>query len=216
MQYVNRKKPLSSAEKIQRELEQEQYNEERRLKNNRLGISIFQGSWMLIFVCLIIVYWQLGYQDGWRPTAAQAPKVMLPTLATIALVLSGWFARRGLKTVEAVNPKQKTIHPVFARDWLIAIGLGAAFFVVMLTQFFAVAVGADVPQFGYIYRVLIGYHAIHALIIGFMMVQVWRFGQDGRYHQQNSWSVEAAAKLWYFVVGAWLLFYAVLYLPFVG
>jgi heme/copper-type cytochrome/quinol oxidase subunit 3 len=104
----------------------------------------------------------------------------------------------------------------FFRDWLLAIGLGAIFLGIMVTQFFAVSVTSDAPQFGTIYRVMIGYHAIHAIVIGLMMLQIWHLGQDGRYHQDNSWSVEAATKLWYFVVGAWPLFYAVLYLPFLS
>lgn len=218
MQYVNRKNQVPNSDKTQRDLERENHEEELRLKNNRLGIAIFQGSWLLVFVCLVVVYWQMGYQPGWRPTPEQAPSAILPTVATIALLLSGWFTRRALKTVETTDPKRKVSQtPPFFRDWLIALGLGVFFFVVMLTQFFAMPTGsADGEQFGYIYRVMIGYHAVHALVIGFMMLQVWRFGQDWRYHQDNSWSVEAAAKLWYFVVIAWILFYIVLYVPFIA
>ncbi|MDQ7034608.1 MAG: hypothetical protein Q9P01_07180 [Anaerolineae bacterium] len=85
----------------------------------------------------------------------------------------------------------------------------------MMTQFFAVPTGAeDGEQFGLIYRVMIGYHAIHAIVIGVMMLRIGYLGRDGRFHQDNSWSVEGSAKLWYFVIGAWLMFYAVLYLPF--
>ncbi|MDQ7034609.1 MAG: hypothetical protein Q9P01_07185 [Anaerolineae bacterium] len=91
MQYVNRKKSLSLAEKEQHDLERQQYNEALRLKNNRFGIALFQLSWIMVFVSLIIVYWQMGYQPGWRPTAEQAPHVLMPTLATIALILSGWL-----------------------------------------------------------------------------------------------------------------------------
>ena len=216
MQYVNRKKPLSKAEIAVLELEREQYEAQRRLRNNRLGITIFQISWIMVFICLVIVYWQMGYQPGWRPSAEQAPHALLPTLATIALTGSAWFAHRALKTVEATDPQYRVAQqPPFFRDWLLAIGLGAFFFVVMMTQFLAVPSGTELgEQFGLIYRVMIGYHAVHAIVILLMMVQVWRFGKDWRYHRENSWSVEAAAKLWYFVVVAWLLFYAVLYLPF--
>lgn len=213
MQYVTRKKSLSPSEKTQRELEQQQHNKILRLKNNRLGIAIFQLSWIMIFVCLIVVYWQIGYQPGWRPTAELAPHALMPTFATIALIFSGWFARRALKIVESTNPE--TLQPSFFRDWWLAIGLGTFFFVAMMVQFFAVPTGAeDGEQFGLVYRVMIGYHAIHAIVIGLMMLRVWYLGRDGRFHRDNSWPVEGSAKLWYFVVGAWLMFYAVLYLPF--
>lgn len=219
MQYVNRdRKPLTRQEKEKREAERLEREAEMRLKNNRLGLTIFQGSWILVFVCLLVVYWFMGYQPGWRPTAEQAPNALLPTIATIGLVLSGWFARRAWKTVEAIDPDEKPKRNLaqWSLNWRIAIALGAAFFVVMMSQYFAVPVSNDGEQFGYIYRLMIGYHAIHAIAIGWMMVQILRVGADGRYHAENSWAVEGTTKLWYFVVVAWLMFYVVLYLPYLA
>lgn len=217
MQYVNReRKPLTQKEKDQREAERLQQDAEMRLKNNRLGLSIFQGSWILVFVCLLVVYFFMGYQPGWRPTSAQVPSVILPTIATLGLILSGWFARRAWKHVEAIDPQTSAKQNLaqWVPSWRISIGFGAAFFIIMMTQFFAVPASSNGEQFGYIYRLMIGYHAVHAIAIGFMMVQIMRFGADGRYHAANSWSVEGTTKLWYFVVAAWLMFYAVLYLPY--
>ncbi len=213
MQYVNRTAPLTAEEKRAREEERLRQEEELRLRNNRLGLLLFQGSWILVFVCMLVVYWWMGYQPGWRPTPEQAPDPILPTLATVGLIASGWLARRAWKTIEQTEPDASKAP--FIRTWQISLALGVGFFAIMMTQFFAVPTGEE-ARFGTIYRVLIGYHALHALVIGFMMFQVMRFAQAGRYHAENSWSVEATAKLWYFVVVAWLLFYAVLYLPFLA
>ncbi len=213
MQYVNRPAPLSAEERRKKEEERIRHEEEMRLRNNRLGLLLFQGSWILVFVCMLVVYWWMGYQPGWRPTPEQAPDPILPTVATIALIASAWLARRAWKTAETTEPQNEK-YP-FLGNWRIALLLGVVFFGIMITQFFAVPVGEE-ARFGTIYRVLIGYHAIHALAIGFLMFQVMRYGQAGRYHAENTWSVEAVTKLWYFVVVAWLMFYAVLYLPFLG
>jgi heme/copper-type cytochrome/quinol oxidase subunit 3 len=209
VQYLNRQIPLSEEEQAQREQERQQREAEVRMKNNRLGITVFQISWIMIFICLVIVYWQLGFQPGWTPKPEQAPGVLLPTVATLALLVSGWLARRALQTVQRSPAGSR---PAFSRDWLIALLLGSAFFVIMLTQYFAVPASDNGEQFGYVYRLMIGYHALHAIAIGYMMLRVWQ--NQRLYHSENYWSVEAAAKLWYFVVGAWLMFFAVLYLPF--
>jgi len=45
-----------------------------------------------------------------------------------------------------------------------------------------------------------------------MMVNVLNKGRAGAYNAVDNWGVEGAAKLWYFVVVAWILFYVVLYI----
>jgi hypothetical protein len=41
------------------------------------------------------------------------------------------------------------------------------------------------------------------------MLRIDRF--QAQYNARNFWAVEAGAKLWYFVIVAWIMFYAVLY-----
>lgn len=215
MQYMNRQVPLSAEEKLKREEEKLKREAELKLRNNRLGVTVFQVSWMMAFVALLIAYWQLGFNEGWRPSTELAPNPILPTVATAALLLSGFLARQALKIVESTEPKAKvSLEAPFRKTWLIALGLGLVFFVIMMQQFFAMPYDTEVARFGMIYRLMIGYHAIHAVVTLFMFWQVWRFGADHRYHSENVWAVEGTTKLWYFVIVAWLLFYAVLYLPF--
>ncbi len=175
-----------------------------RLKNNKLGITIFQASWILVFVCLIIVNWQLGYTPGWRPT--EKPNIILPIVATIALLASTYFAWSAVKMVKADHVQ------TFQQQWLYATGLGAVFLAIMFQQIFSLPPGGTGTQYVYLYRAMIGYHALHALVIGVMMVQVFRYSQHGNYHAGNHWVVEATARLWYFVTVAWVMFFVVLYL----
>lgn len=180
-----------------------------RLKNNKLGITIFQASWILVFVALIVVYWQLGYTEGWRPTAEQRPGFLLPTVATLSLLASTYFAWDALRNLRQ-KAKPGTVN-TFQSRWLAAIVTGAVFLAIMIQQAISIA-NPPGTQYASIYRVMIGYHAIHALIIGIMLIQVYRYSQVGRYHSENTWTAEAAARLWYFVTVAWLMFYVVLYL----
>lgn len=205
MQYMDNYHPLSAEEREEREARREQREQDMKIRNNRLAITVFQVSWIMVFVCLIVVNWQLGFSPVWRPNDFQRPDVVLPTLATVALIISTVFAHLGWKSVEKNQVK------AFLQRWLIALGLGAVFMVIMVTQFFTTPASNNGEQFGFVYRLMIGYHWLHAIVIGAMMFQVWRLGRIGRYHKDNTWAVEGTTKLWYFVLVAWLMFYVVLY-----
>lgn len=205
MQYM-REQPLTPEEREERERQREQREADLRLKNNRLAITIFQISWIMVFVCLIVAYWQLGFSPGWRPAPGNEPDFVLPTIATIGLLASTWLARTALRKVEANRVK------AFLAQWRSAIILGALFLAIMISQFFAVSPETTNELYVYIYRAMVGYHALHALAIGFLMVQVYRYGKAGAYHAENTWAVEGTTRLWYFVTIAWVLFYVTLYL----
>ena len=63
-----------------------------------------------------------------------------------------------------------------------------------------------------VFRVMTGFHIFHALVIGGYIWWVQRRAAAGVYGSQDSWDVEAGAKLWYFVVAAWIMFYVALYM----
>lgn len=218
MQYINRQYPLTEEEKQALEEVRQAKEEKQSLSNNRLGVTVFQISWMMIFVALVVVYWQLGFNEGWRPTVDLAPEPILPLVATVIILVSGFFARRGWKIAEATEPETTNdSKPAFRSPWMISIVLGFIFFGIMMQQFFALPLDGTVEhRFGMIFRMLIGYHAVHAIAILFMMVQVYRYGADHRYNSENYWALEGSTKLWYFVIVAWLLFYVTLYLPFLA
>ncbi|MEL6405834.1 MAG: cytochrome c oxidase subunit 3 [Chloroflexota bacterium] len=213
---MNRQYPLSADEKQKREEERAEAERAQKLSNNRMGVLVFQVSWIMAFVALLVSYWQLGFSPGWRPSADLAPNPILPTLGTLVILASGWFARRGVQIVSETDPMpQADDTPPFRQTWLFAIVTGIAFTLVMVQQYFVIPFG-DAPEvrFGMIYRLMIGYHAIHAIVTLVMMWQVYRLSADHRYNSENVWAVEGSAKLWYFVIVAWLMFYVVLYLPF--
>lgn len=204
MAYSSKSGALTPEERAERERARAEREARIRDKNNRLGVTVFQWSWIMVFVCLIVVNLQLRWSPEWMAEGVQPPDRVLPTWATVLLVLSSVLGHSALNAV-----KTDRVAAFLAR-WRGAIGLGLIFFVTMLQQFFAVEL-AD-GQFAAVYRLMIGYHALHALAIGYMMVQVYRYGVAQRYHARNNWAVEATVRLWDFVTVAWLMFYVVLYL----
>lgn len=186
-------------------LEQHLSREElQAIRNKRTGLLVFQISWIMVFVCLVIVNWQIrSTAPQWPPAGVEPVPWALPTLATGALALSAFFVRRGLRAVLA------DAQAAFARAWLSGLALGAVFVAIMLYEFLAIPyTGAYSDMF----RMMTGFHLTHALVIGGVLARVYLGGRGGRYGPLNFWAVEGAAGLWYFVLAAWLLFFVVLYL----
>jgi heme/copper-type cytochrome/quinol oxidase subunit 3 len=173
------------------------------MKNRRTLVTVFQISWIMVFVCLAVVAIQIRGTSGPLP-ALTAPQVIVPLLATVSIVASAWTAWRSLKAIQGGQRGAFTVY------WRYTLVLGGAFLAVMLAVM-AFNPYAGLLQYGQIFRVMIVYHAVHALVIGAWMVHVYRAAGRGAYGPDDHWSIEAGAKLWYFVVIAWVLFYAVLY-----
>lgn len=172
------------------------------LKNRRTLVTLFQCSWILVFVLLAAISLQIRSTMEERPVL-NAVQFLVPALATVGILASGWAARDGLRAIRADERAR------FLSRWRLSLALGAAFVVVMLA---VLAFNPYSGQYAQIFRVMIGYHALHALVIGAWMVQVLRNAVQGAYSSGDHWGPEAGARLWYFVIAAWVLFYVVLYL----
>ena len=181
---------------------------EMRLKNNRLGMNIFQISWIMAFVALVIVNWQLRFSYAQWPPAGVAPfDPLLPSIGTLALLFSSLLVQRGLKGLRASR------IAAFLNAWRLAIALGLIFMAIIVYEFVSVSDAAMSTQYGVTFRLMSGFHFVHALVILGIMIRVYQNGDAGKYSadEHNSWAVEGAARLWHFVTVAWILFYVVLY-----
>ena len=195
-------------ERQQKQKIQERRAAEIRLKNNRLGMNIFQVSWIMAFVAMIVVNWQLRFSYAqWPPVGVMAFDPLLPSIATLSLLVSSLLVQRGLKTLRTGS------ITMFLTQWRSAVGLGLIFMGIIIYEFLGVSEAAMATQYGVTFRLMTGFHFVHALAILAIMIRVYQQGGAGSYSgdEHNSWAVEGAAKLWYFVTFAWLLFYVVLY-----
>lgn len=181
---------------------------EMRLKNNRLGMSIFQASWIMVFFAMIVVNWQLRFSYAqWPPEGVKPFDPLMPSIATLALLLSTALIRRGWQRLLSGQLEG------FLLGWRAAMALGLVFVIIILNEFAAVSEAALATQYGVTLRLMTGFHVVHALAIMAIMLWVYRQGGARAYSggPHDSWAVEGTAKLWYFVTVAWILFYVVLY-----
>ncbi len=188
----------------QQALEQKLTRQEQlQLRNRRTGLTVFQISWIMTFVCLIVVnFWIRGNSDAWPPAGTQVEK-LIPTLMTLVLIASSFFIRRGVRSLKVDDIQ------TFAINWRNGLLLGGVFAIVMAIEFVA-APGNG--QFLSIYRLMIGFHHIHALVIGYYLIRVYQNAKRGAYTSTDFWPVEGGTSLWDFVTVAWVLFYVVLYI----
>lgn len=198
-----------------------QRQQEIALKNRRFGINVFQISWIMAFICLIVVNWQIRSNNAtWPPAGVQPLDPILPTVATVGLLVSVVFARRALKAIEADDTRR------FLVQWRGALVLGALFIAIMAFEWLTLpsvpqqvimltsetSTTGSITQYNTVFQVMAAFHGFHALVIGLYMLWVMRRAAAGVYTARDYWDVEAGAKLWYFVVIAWIMFYVVLYL----
>ncbi len=173
-------------------------------RNRRTGLTVFQISWILVFVCLVFVNWQLrGNHPSWPPPGVSAPSIVLPGLATLGLLASAWLARAATRGLAGGK------RAAFRRRWRAALGLGGLFVLVMGHEWLVIPASGIYSD---VFRMMTAFHLLHALAIGLFMSMIARSVSAGRVSAQNLWPAEGAASLWYFVVIAWLLFFPVLYL----
>lgn len=177
--------------------------EQQQLRNRRTGLTIFQISWIMTFVCLIVVnFWMRSINTAWPPEGVQVEK-LIPTLMTLTLIASSFFIRRGTRALKSDD------LAAFTLNWRNGLLLGGVFAIVMAIEF-VTAPGSG--QFLSVYRLMIGFHHIHALVIGYYMIRVYQNAKRGAYTSTNFWPVEGGTTLWDFVTVAWVLFYVVLYI----
>jgi cytochrome c oxidase subunit III len=174
------------------------------LRNKRTGLAIFQLSWIMAFVCLSVVNLQLrNMAPSWPPPGVDQLNALIPTAVTLALIASSLLIRRGVKAIKAGETGR------FLTNWRYAMALGTLFTLVMAFEWIAVPYSG---QYSNVFRLMVGFHGVHALAIGVYLWRVYRNGQAGAYGTAHFWPVEGGAGLWHFVTIAWLLFYIVLYI----
>ena len=178
-----------------------------RMKNNRLGMTIFQTSWIMVFLAMIVVNWQLRYSYAQWPPAGVAPfDALLPSFATALLLFSSFFAQKGLAAFRGGRME------LFAFAWRLTMALGVAFMLLIAREFLAVSAQALATQYGLTLRLMTGFHFAHALAILGALLIVYRRAVAGHYAgESDAWALEGAVKLWHFVTVAWILFYVALY-----
>ena len=180
--------------------------------NARLAILILLGAEIMFFAGLIGTFLVFRLGSVTWPPPSQAD-VRLPIgvtgINTIVLLFSGYTMLRAL--LSARKDSQNEL-----RRWLLVTGvLGAIFLVVQGSEWvrlvhhgFTLSSGV----YGSIFYVLIGCHALHALVAVVWELSVFAKALGGCYSTDRHVGVEICAIYWTFVVVLWPILYVMVYL----
>ena len=180
--------------------------------NARLAILILLGAEIMFFAGLIGTFLVFRLGSVTWPPPSQAD-VRLPIgvtgINTIVLLFSGYTMIRAL--LSARKDSQKEL-----RRWLLVTGiLGAIFLVVQGSEWvrlvhhgFTLSSGV----YGSIFYVLIGCHALHALVAVVWELSVFAKALSGCYTIDRHVGVEICTIYWTFVVVLWPILYVLVYL----
>ena len=180
--------------------------------NARLAILILLGAEIMFFAGLIGTFLVFRLGSVTWPPPSQAD-VRLPIgitgINTVVLLLSGYTMIRGLRAIRKDAQEQ-------LRRWLLVTGLlGAIFLIVQGSEWvrlvhhgFTLSSGV----YGSIFYVLIGCHALHALVAVLWVIAVFAKAITGKFSASHHVGVEMCAIYWTFVVVLWPILYVLVYL----
>ncbi|MFN7138286.1 MAG: heme-copper oxidase subunit III [Limisphaerales bacterium] len=171
-----------------------------------LGFIAIEGS---ILVMLLASYlYGMAHSLQWPPTAA-APDLLIGTINTAILLLSGWPNHKYKAAAQVENLPG-------ARFWLwVTVIFGLVFITVRIFEFINLNTRWDDHFYGSIIWAILGFHTLHILsdVIDSMVMAV--FIRKGPVHRKRFDDLTSNAGYWYFVVLAWIPIYLTIYvIPF--
>lgn len=172
--------------------------------------------WMFLtaeFLTLGIFFVAFAFSRQADVEAFEQGKAMLDAnvgfLNTLILITSGFFAARGVASIEHREGAK-------ARLWLIAAALlGVVFLVIKTWEYvgkFELGINLSTSTYFFFYFFLTGFHYLHVVLgVGFLGVMAWRCGSQGP-TDANLRNVASCAAFWHMLDLVWVVLFPLLYL----
>ena len=184
----------------------EERGEPRVISNGVLGMSLFILTEIMFFAGMISSFSIVRASAAiWPPPDQPRLPLEETALNTLALLLSGLFLILAQRRFDSDRQSART-------PLVLSIGLGA-FFVVFQgwewASMLAQGLTLTSSMLGSFFYLIVGTHALHAIVAIVLLVQAWRRLERGWLQPSQ---LATTAVLWYFVVGAWPVIYWRVYL----
>jgi cytochrome c oxidase subunit 3 len=174
--------------------------------NGVMGMLIFVATETMLFAGMISAFTIIKSSSlVWPPPDQPRLPAGETAINTVALLLSGialFFAQRGF-----ARDRERARKPLLA-----AMLLGAFFVVFQGFEWVAMirqGLTLTSSNLGAFFYLIVGFHALHAVIALGILAYTWVLLQRGWLAQRQ---LAAAQVFWYFVVLLWPVLYAVVYL----
>ena len=172
------------------------------------GLATFLVADAMTFAGFFAAYLTFKAVNPLPDGAIYELELPLPILNTILLLVSSaTFHRAG----QAIRHDD---HGRCRRWLLITAGLGLAFLVSQMVEYFTLPFGLTDNLYASTFFAATGFHGLHVTLGALMILIVWWQARQpqGRVTAADHFPLEAAELYWHFVDGIWVILFVILYL----
>ena len=172
------------------------------------GLATFLVADAMTFAGFFAAYLTFKAVNPLPDGAIYELELPLPILNTILLLVSSaTFHRAG----QAIRQDD---HGRCRRWLLITAGLGLAFLVSQMVEYFTLPFGLTDNLYASTFFAATGFHGLHVTLGALMILIVWWQARQpqGRVTPADHFPLEAAELYWHFVDGIWVILFVILYL----
>ena len=172
------------------------------------GLATFLMADAMTFAGFFAAYLTFKAVNPLPDGAIYELELPLPILNTILLLVSSaTFHRAG----QAIRQDD---HGRCRRWLLITAGLGLAFLVSQMVEYFTLPFGLTDNLYASTFFAATGFHGLHVTLGALMILIVWWQARQpqGRVTAADHFPLEAAELYWHFVDGIWVILFVILYL----
>ena len=172
------------------------------------GLATFLVADAMTFAGFFAAYLTFKAVNPLPDGAIYELELPLPILTTVLLLVSSaTFHRAG----QAIRQDD---HGRCRRWLLITAGLGMAFLVSQMVEYFTLPFGLTDNLYASTFFAATGFHGLHVTLGALMILIVWWQARQpqGRVTAADHFPLEAAELYWHFVDGIWVILFVILYL----
>ena len=172
------------------------------------GLATFLVADAMTFAGFFAAYLTFKAVNPLPEGAIYELELPLPILNTILLLVSSATFHRAGQAIRQDDHRR-------CRRWLlITAGLGLAFLVSQMVEYFTLPFGLTDNLFASTFFAATGFHGLHVTLGALMILIVWWQARQpqGRVTAADHFPLEAAELYWHFVDGIWVILFVILYL----
>ena len=193
----------------QTEAIQAEHHEDKHHGDFRLfGLATFLVADGMTFAGFFAAYLTFKAVNPLPDGAIYELELPLPILNTVLLLVSSATFHRAGKSLLRREIQR-------CRRWLLITGgLGLAFLVSQMVEYFTLPFGLTDNLYASTFFAATGFHGLHVTLGAIMILIVWwqTRPQGGRITSEAPFPLEAAELYWHFVDGIWVILFVILYL----
>ena len=172
------------------------------------GLATFLVADAMTFAGFFAAYLTFKAVNPLPDGAIYELELPLPILNTILLLVSSATFHRAGQAIRQDDHGR-------CRLWLlITAGLGLAFLVSQMVEYFTLPFGLTDNLYASTFFAATGFHGLHVTLGALMILIVWWQARQpqGRVTAADHFPLEAAELYWHFVDGIWVILFVILYL----